>query len=127
MDIDIYSSILLLVAGAVSNCPVACSLFVACSLASVAVLVFVAKHSNTEFSLSFRPKCVAPRLGTQKRARLAKGEALGRVGGGLGYSCYAWPWSYDHRPSHPYSAGTEHVGFLLTRRTMLAPNEREAP
>ena len=22
---------------------------------------------------------------------------------------HAWPESYDHRPSHPYSAGTEHV------------------
>ena len=22
------------------------------------------------------------------------------------------PLSYDHRPSHPYNAGTEHVGFF---------------
>ena len=25
--------------------------------------------------------------------------------------------SYDHRPSHPYHAGTEHVGFSSTRQT----------
>ncbi|CAM9978281.1 unnamed protein product, partial [Laminaria digitata] len=29
--------------------------------------------------------------------------------------------SYDHRPSHPYKAGTEHVGFSPTRKTSLAP------
>ena len=28
------------------------------------------------------------------------------------YSYHAWPKSYDHRPSHPYNAGTEHVGFF---------------
>ena len=28
--------------------------------------------------------------------------------------------SYDHRPSHPYNAGTEHVGFSSTRQTWLA-------
>ena len=27
------------------------------------------------------------------------------------YSVCAWPQSYDHTPSHPYHAGTEHVGF----------------
>ena len=26
---------------------------------------------------------------------------------------------YDHRPSHPYYAGTEHVGFSPTRQTFL--------
>ena len=31
-------------------------------------------------------------------------------GGGV-YSVCAWPFSYDHRPSHPYYAGTEDVGF----------------
>ena len=36
------------------------------------------------------------------------------------YPCHAWPWSYDHRPSHPYNAGTEHVGFSPTRQTLLA-------
>ena len=29
---------------------------------------------------------------------------------------------YDHRPSHPYNAGTEHVGFSPTRQTLPAPN-----
>ena len=33
---------------------------------------------------------------------------------------HAWPQSYDHGPSHPYNAGTEHVGFSLTRPTSLA-------
>ena len=26
----------------------------------------------------------------------------------------------DHRPSHPYNAGTEHVEFSPTRQTLLA-------
>ena len=33
---------------------------------------------------------------------------------------HAWPWSYDRRPSHPYNTGTEHVGFSLTRKAVLA-------
>ena len=45
------------------------------------------------------------------------------MGGGL-YSCDAWPWLYDHRPSHPYNAGTEHVGFSPTRQTLLAPSAK---
>ena len=40
--------------------------------------------------------------------------------GGL-YSYHAWPQSYDHRPSHPYNAGTEHVGFSRTTQKLLAP------
>ena len=31
---------------------------------------------------------------------------------------------YDHRPSHPYNAGTKHLGFLPTRRTLLAPSAK---
>ena len=31
---------------------------------------------------------------------------------------------YDDRPPHPYNAGTEHVGFSLTRRTLLAPSAK---
>ena len=27
-------------------------------------------------------------------------------------------------PSHPYTAGTEHVGFSTTRQTLLAPSEK---
>ena len=30
----------------------------------------------------------------------------------------------DHRPSHPYYAGTEYVGFSPTRQTLLAPSEK---
>ena len=44
------------------------------------------------------------------------GEAAGGV-----YSVCAWPKWYDHRPSHPYYAGTGHVGFSPTRQAMLAP------
>ena len=32
-----------------------------------------------------------------------------------------WPQLYDHRPSHPYYAGTGHVGLSPTRQTLLAP------
>ena len=39
-------------------------------------------------------------------------------------SVCAWPWSYDHRPSHPYYAGTEHGGFSPTRKTLLAPSPK---
>ena len=55
------------------------------------------------------------------------GTRAGGGGGGRGYSVGAWPWSYDHRPSNPYYAGTEHVGFspsrqtCPTRQTWLAP------
>ena len=31
-----------------------------------------------------------------------------------------------YRPSHPYNAGTEHVGYLPTRQTWLACTKREA-
>ena len=40
------------------------------------------------------------------------------------YSVCAWPLPYDHRPSHPYYAGTEHVGFSPTRQTLLAPSAK---
>ena len=62
-------------------------------------------------------------------------EAVLKVGGGLAkrrggdkhkegalgvegvvYSVCAWPQSYDHRPSHPFYAGTEHVGVSPTRQ-----------
>ena len=40
----------------------------------------------------------------------------GLKGGGVCVcSACAWPWSHDHRPAHPYYAGTEHVGFSPTR------------
>ena len=31
---------------------------------------------------------------------------------------------HDHRPSHPYYAGTEHVGFSPIRQTLLAPSAK---
>ena len=30
--------------------------------------------------------------------------------------------AYDHRPSHPYNVGTEHVVFSPTRQTLLIPS-----
>ena len=36
----------------------------------------------------------------------------GIAGGGGRTRSHAWPESYNHRPSHPYNAGTEHVGFF---------------
>ena len=35
------------------------------------------------------------------------------------YPCRAWQQSYDHRPSHPYEAETEHVGFSPARQTSV--------
>ena len=32
--------------------------------------------------------------------------------------------SSDHRPSHPYNAGTEHVGCSPTRQTLHAPSKK---
>ena len=40
------------------------------------------------------------------------------------YSCHACPWSSEHRPSHPYNTGTEHVGSSPTRQKMLAPSAK---
>ena len=48
---------------------------------------------------------------------------MGEGGGGV-YSVCAWPKSYDRRPSHPYYAGTERVGFSLARQTLLAPSAK---
>ena len=31
---------------------------------------------------------------------------------------------YDPRPSHPYNAGTEYVGFSPTRQTLPAPSAK---
>ena len=33
----------------------------------------------------------------------------------------AWLWSYDHGPSHPYKAGTEHVRISPTRQVLFPP------
>ena len=48
-------------------------------------------------------------------------------GGRLGEECthyHAWLQSYDHRPSHLYNTGMEHVGFSPTRQTLLAPSAK---
>ena len=42
------------------------------------------------------------------------------IAGGV-YSFHTRPYSYEHRPSHPYNPGTEHVGFSTTTQALLAP------
>ena len=45
-------------------------------------------------------------------------------GGGRGGGVYSVHCPYDHRPLHPYYAGTEHGGFSPTRQTLLAPSAK---
>ena len=49
-------------------------------------------------------------------------EKKGEVGGGTQFmhGCSR----YDHRSSHPYYAGTEHVGFSPIRNTLFAPSAK---
>ena len=50
---------------------------------------------------------------------------VGTIPGEVGCTHYhALPYSYGHRPSHPYSAGTEHAGFSPTMQTSLAPSAK---
>ena len=53
----------------------------------------------------------------QRHACVMDGVQGKQMGGGTHY--HAWPSSYDHRPSHPYNAGTEHVGFHRPGRHRL--------
>ena len=41
--------------------------------------------------------------------------------GGVSYVMPSRSRMYDHRSSHPYNAGTEHVGCSQTRQTLLVP------
>ena len=58
----------------------------------------------------------------QRRSRWRGEIAEGEDGGGYTLSCMVV--LYDHRPSHPYNAGMEGVGFLPTRQTLLAPRAK---
>ena len=49
------------------------------------------------------------------------GDVVGVERGGCTHD-HAGPLSYDHRPSHPSNAGTEHVGFSPTRQALLVPS-----
>ena len=51
--------------------------------------------------------------------------SLGEGGGGRECLCHGCPQSYDHGPSHPCNAGTEHIGFSPTRQTLLAPSAKQ--
>ena len=64
------------------------------------------------------------KVGSRGGGRGLKRSGRSGDGGGEAYSVCAWPQSYDHRLSHPYYAGTERVGFSLTRQTMLAPSAK---
>ena len=55
--------------------------------------------------------------------RKEKEATLGGEGEGV-CSGYAWPQSHEHRPSHHYNAGMEHVGLSPTRQTLLAPSAK---
>ena len=39
-------------------------------------------------------------------------------------SCMAEQRSYDHRPSHPYKTGTEHVGFFADQGDIAGGGRR---
>ena len=56
------------------------------------------------------------------RTRVGMISKVDRLGGWRGFRYYAWLYSYDRRSSHPYNAGTEHVGLSPTRQTLLAPS-----
>ena len=45
-------------------------------------------------------------------------------GGGCTLDVHGWPSSYDHRSSHSYMAGTEHVRFSPTRVILFAPSAK---
>ena len=55
---------------------------------------------------------------SSSRSAFRQDTGYSSVAGGVPSLCVAIV--YDHRPSHPYYAGTEHVEFALTRRTLLA-------
>ena len=55
----------------------------------------------------------------------SEGQAIPLIEGRGGCTHFhAWPQSYGHRPSHPYNAGTEHVGFSQTRKILLASSAK---
>ena len=56
---------------------------------------------------------------TNANAAAAVYPRPGTEGGGASYSYHGCRRRYDHRPSHPYSNATEHVGFPPTRQTLL--------
>ena len=56
------------------------------------------------------------------------GHGSGGWGWGVGYSIFMQGRSgmtIGYIPSHPYYAGTEHVGFSPTRQTLRAPSARD--
>ena len=50
------------------------------------------------------------------------GSSQGREG--VLMSCMAEQRSYDHRPSHPYKTGTEHVGFFADQGDIAGGGRR---
>ena len=72
----------------------------------------------TQVTVSRRVSPFQPQLRDRQEAIMSRGE------GGGGTHVMPDPQSYDHRPSHPYNAGTKHVGFPSTRQTLLAPSAK---
>ena len=62
-------------------------------------------------------------LAPRNKKGFARAEWRGGRGrwGGVLIPC-TWLYSYDDRPSHPYTVGTEHLGIPPTRQTMLSPS-----
>ena len=52
-----------------------------------------------------------------------RGRALRQAGGECTHVTHGRSL-YDHRPSHPYNVGTEHVGCSSTRQTLPAPSAK---
>ena len=80
-------------------------------------VMFFSHSSTLSFRASSRP--VLPLrarfyISKQERRRIRLGG-----GGGEGYSCRAWPYSYDQRLLHTYKAGTETSGFHRSCRHCL--------
>ena len=72
-------------------------------------------------------------MAVKAKKRAGAGKTVSDGGGGPHYSrkrggnhyCIMHDRSrYDHAPSHPYNAGTEHVGFSPTGQTLRAPGSR---
>ena len=65
-----------------------------------------------------------PRSLTPRFRLISEVDSVTVEGGKGGCSCHACLSLNDHRPSHPYNAGTEHVGCSPIRQILLAPSAK---
>ena len=68
--------------------------------------------------------CWCARTQSQERNVNTLNTLSAHDGVGAMYSFHTQPNSYDHKPSHPYNARTEHVGFSSTWQTSRAPSAK---